>query len=85
MEAQNPGQLPPERAKAVVDYLVKEATDQASDRKAYAENARAAMIAKGLTEREADLLLTKNLNAIRTALGPAEFGRIVWHPPTVWQ
>ena len=84
MEAQNPGHASRE-SEGSRRLSGQRGYGSGSDRKAYAENARAAMIAKGLTEREADLLLTKNLNAIRTALGPAEFGRIVWHPPTVWQ
>ena len=83
MEAQNPKPLPPQKAKAVVDFLVKVDTDPAT-RAAYAANADGAMQAAGLAKAERDLILGGDLGAIRSALG-GEFRRIVWHPPTVWQ
>jgi hypothetical protein len=82
MEAQNPGPLRPQKAKAVVDFLVKVDTDPAT-RAAYAADADGAMRAAGLSKAERDLILGGDLEGIRSALG-GESRLIVWHPPTVW-
>ncbi len=76
--------LPPQRANAVVNFLLKVDTDPATQA-AYANDADGTMKAAGLSAAERQLILQGPLEAIRSALGPGSFRQIVWHAPTVWQ